>query len=224
MTTFIEGNVLSHEPETRRVVVMFTTSVAFDNASTSTLTEMDFAGCDLSLLCSGRAPLLADHRKDIGSILGVVETAWIDEGQAFALVRFASTPFASEAWSLVRDGILTCASMGFNYKEEAITVRHTDTHSIQTIGVWRPFEVTLCAVPANWGARIFADAPVSVVDDVRRTAAEQRRDQIRLTWKTHLDQEILKKATTLAPHLAAALGTDPARTAEAIREAVEAGG
>ena len=138
----------------RRAVLRFASAVpgwGLDGAPAL----LDMAGADLSLLNSGRAPLLLDHYQDFGSVVGVVERAWIEGDAAFASVRFAeSVARGREAWELVREGVLSNVSMGFS----ALRVADADPRRCR-VRWWRPFELSLCAVPADWKARVWRPDP-----------------------------------------------------------------
>lgn len=138
----------------RRAVLRFASAVpgwGYDG----TPALLDMAGADLSLLNSGRAPLLLDHCQDFGSVVGVVERAWIEGDAAFAAVRFAgSVARGREAWELVREGVLSNVSMGFSL----LRVADADPRRCR-VRWWRPFELSLCAVPADWKARVWRPDP-----------------------------------------------------------------
>lgn len=138
----------------RRAVLRFASAVpgwGLDGAPAL----LDMAGADLSLLNSGRAPLLLDHCQDFGSVVGVVERAWIEGEAAFASVRFAaSVARGREAWELVREGVLSNVSMGFSL----LRVADADPRRCR-VRWWRPFELSLCALPADWKARVWRPDP-----------------------------------------------------------------
>lgn len=59
------------------------------------------------------APLLKNHdpRRPIENQVGVIERAWIENGNGYADVRFASTPDVDDIWIKVKDGIIRNVSM-----------------------------------------------------------------------------------------------------------------
>jgi hypothetical protein len=173
-----EGVIHPHDTEARRALICFSTELGTDDCRYDALCRIDMAGADLSLLNSGRAPLLADHANYVDAILGVIESAWIDGDRAFAVARFASTPRALEAWGLVQDGILGNVSMGFNHPPPADGEDLTPTRRPRHIRQWRPHEISLVAVPGNWQAHVVTDAPAMPVHAVAQAAEARRRDDL----------------------------------------------
>ena len=69
--------------------------------------SMDPASVRMDRLTSGNAPLLNAHSAwDNSSVIGVVESARIENGQGIATVRFADTPDVADIWRKVETGIL----------------------------------------------------------------------------------------------------------------------
>jgi hypothetical protein len=173
-----EGVIQPHDTEARRALICFSSELGTDDCRTDALCRIDMAGADLSLLNSGRAPLLADHANFIEAILGVIESAWIGGDKAFAVARFASTPRAVEACGLVQDGILGNVSMGFNHPLPSDGEDITPTRRPRHIRCWRPHEISLVAVPGNWQAHVLTDAPAMPVHAVAHAAEARRRDDL----------------------------------------------
>jgi len=102
---------------------------------------------DMSRLAGGAAPLLKDHKKDLDSQVGVVERAWIEGGKGRAIVRFAETDEGSEMLERVRTrevGNVSCSYEILGY------TRTGEREGIPVVRVkWRPFEISLVAVPAD---------------------------------------------------------------------------
>ncbi|MCR0980635.1 HK97 family phage prohead protease [Roseomonas populi] len=214
MTALTPGVIVPHEVEQRRALLCFATNVGTDNYGQGDSKILEMTGADLALLNSGRAPLLDGHLHQLTAVLGVVETAWIEGGSAWCIARFASHTAALDAWGMVRDRIVTNVSMGFSYLSG-----QQDADGAERISTWRPFEVSLCAVPKSWTAGVLpqpqAEAMEAVVDAAE--AAQRRRvaDQV----KQLQTQEKRRWAETISPTVAQRLGTDPALTAEVIAEA-----
>lgn len=174
-----DGIILPHEVEARRVALCFASSAVMDDY-TGKPWRLDMAGADLSLLNSGRAPLLSDHYQAVDGMLGVVESAWIDGEQAMAVARFAATPRALEAWTLVRDGFLQNVSMGFICEEP----RQYDAEASEICRRWRPYEISLVAVPRNWKAQVILCAPEKQVEAVAKSAEERRQAELHEAIRT----------------------------------------
>lgn len=102
---------------------------------------------DLARLSGGRAPLLVDHVQNVDSQVGVVERAWIENGRGRAVVRFGQSARASEILARVRDGELSGVSVGY---EIVRPVRAGTQDGMPVLRcAWRPYEITLCPVPAD---------------------------------------------------------------------------
>jgi HK97 family phage major capsid protein/HK97 family phage prohead protease len=98
---------------------------------------------DLSRLNDG-APLLFNH--DVDRVIGVVETARIDEKlkRGYARVRFSKNEFAQEVLADVKDGILRNVSFGYSIDkmEERGSGNFVAT-------AWSPYEISLVAIGAD---------------------------------------------------------------------------
>lgn len=102
---------------------------------------------DMTRLATGSVPLLKDHRKDLDSMVGTVERAWIEGGKGRALVRFARTAAGSEMLARVKDGEVKGVSVGYEIlsdtpagERDGLPIhRHT----------WMPYEISLVAVPQD---------------------------------------------------------------------------
>jgi len=98
---------------------------------------------DLSRLNDG-APLLFNH--DVDRVIGVVETARIDEKlkRGYARVRFSKNEFAQEVLADVKDGILRNVSFGYSIDkmEERGSGNFVAT-------AWSPYEISMVSIPAD---------------------------------------------------------------------------
>jgi hypothetical protein len=111
-------------------------------------------GADFTFLNTGRAPLLLNHSQDVRSLVGVVVVgeAWIQDEAAYAIVRFAeSTKWARQAWDLMQEQALVNVSMGLDLVRQEVA----GPLSAAPVRWWRPFELSLCTVPADWTARVW---------------------------------------------------------------------
>ena len=124
---------------------------------------------DLSLLNSGFAPLLMGHTQQLHAVVGVVEYAWAEEGALYASFRFGTTEQANEAWSQVANRVYRNLSVGTGLGGDASPSE--DGPFIPEY--WRPHEVSLVAVPADWCARIQpGPLPAYVTENRARNAAD----------------------------------------------------
>lgn len=103
---------------------------------------------DLTRLVSGTAPLLKDHKRDIDSMVGTVESAEIIGGRGQAVVRFAESADGEKMLERVRSGEVKCVSVGYrvhDYKRSG----ERDGLPIIRVTKWEPYEISLVAVPAD---------------------------------------------------------------------------
>lgn len=116
---------------------------------------MDPAHIRMERLQSG-APLLRDHdMTSIESVIGVVERAWIENGEGRAVVRFADDPAVEPILAKVQDGILRNISVGYR-------VHHYEIQEPKSRGElplfravdWEPMELSIVPVPADPSAQI----------------------------------------------------------------------
>lgn len=103
---------------------------------------------DLSRLDSGSAPLLKDHMPLLDAQLGVVLRAWVEGGRGWARVRFSRTPAADDVLSRVRDGDVTCVSVGYAI-EEAMKTGEAEGLPVVRVTRWVPREISFVAIPAD---------------------------------------------------------------------------
>lgn len=119
--------------------------------------SLDPLHVDLARLNSG-APLLNTHaRKSLEDQIGVVEKAWIENGQGFALVRFSAREDVEPIWQDVMAKIIRNVSVGYAVRTWQID-RTVGEVPIYTAVDWEPSEVSLVPVPADIGAGVRSKA------------------------------------------------------------------
>jgi len=133
---------------------------------------------DLARL-NGGAPLLNTHGQyDLRDVIGVVERAWISNGEGRAQVRFSARDEVQPILNDVRDGILRNVSVGYQVAS-----------LVRTAKKWTPFEISLVPIPADASAQVRAAGATSTAEgnnaprregesmaDTTVPAAEQARD------------------------------------------------
>lgn len=116
---------------------------------------MDPAAVDLSRMNNG-APVLNSHQKDsLGDVLGVVERAWLENGEGRAVLRFSSRDEVQPIWNDIREGIIRNISVGYSvgaWKRLDPTTR--DAPPVLLAERWTPHEVSMVAVGADPKASI----------------------------------------------------------------------
>lgn len=132
----------------------------------------DPAGADLSLLNNG-APVLDDHSKWDGCAgqMGKVERAWEDGGKYYATLRFSKRPECDGMWTDIRDGILTKFSMGVELLETTEQRDKAGKLVLKTATKWRPFELSVTPIPADFNTTTLASEASYVV----RASAQQEQ-------------------------------------------------
>ena len=149
--------------------------------------------CDLSELNSGRAPFLEQHYNDVSGVMGVTETAWIEGGIGWAIVRFSRRPRAVEIFDDIQDRILNNVSVGYRILAAEQLPPAADGRNAFRITRWRPTEISIVARGADPVARVnhaSSSQDLAELLDAKRAelrAAEilRRRDALRAdSWES----------------------------------------
>lgn len=106
---------------------------------------------DLSRLNAGAALLNSHDGSSLDNVLGVVERAWLADGDGWATVRFSSRPEVAGIVSDVRSGILRNVSVGYQITDTVVEKR--EDIPLVRVTRWQPHELSLVAVPADPGAQ-----------------------------------------------------------------------
>lgn len=115
--------------------------------------SLDPAHVDLSRL-NGGAPLLNAHQSyDLAAQIGVVERAWIDGGEARALVRFSDRAEVAPIWADVANGIIRNVSVGYSVRKYEVTAEEGKPEIRKAID-WQPAELSMVPIPADAGASV----------------------------------------------------------------------
>lgn len=105
----------------------------------------------LDRLNSG-APFLNSHNQDtLADVLGVVEKAWVANGEGRALVRFSERAEVDPIWKDVASGIIRNVSVGYRVNKFE-KVGESDGVSVMRATDWTPFELSAVAVGADASA------------------------------------------------------------------------
>jgi hypothetical protein len=117
--------------------------------------SMEPSSVDLSRMNNG-APVLNSHQKEsLDDVLGVVERAWLENGEGRAVLRFSSREDVQPIWNDVREGIIRNISVGYSvgaWKRMDGATR--DEPPVLLAERWTPFEVSMVAVGADPKASI----------------------------------------------------------------------
>lgn len=138
-------------------------------------------GADLSRL-NNRAPVCNNHCSDeIDCQLGVVLSASKKGSNYVATLQFKRSteltgprPDIDGIWQDLRDGILSKFSMGVELLETVDTRGAKDKLEIRTATSWRPFEISLTSIPADFNTSTLSN----VILPSASLSAERRQRQI----------------------------------------------
>lgn len=110
---------------------------------------------DLSRLNDGSHPLLAAHNdRSLDAVVGVVEKAWLEDGQAGARVRFAKDEISERVFQKVKDGILRNVSVGYSVEEYTETTQEGDEYPTFMATRWTPAEVSIVPIGFDKNAKV----------------------------------------------------------------------
>ena len=101
------------------------------------------------------APLLNAHSsRDILDQIGVVEDAWLENGNGFARVRFSERSDVAPIFQDVKDGIIRNVSVG--YRVHRFQDVSGDNDKVKTFRAtdWEPMELSMVPVGADSGASV----------------------------------------------------------------------
>ncbi len=110
--------------------------------------SLDAAHVDLSRMNAG-APVLLDHRVyEADAIIGVVEKAWIADGEGRAIVRFSEVPEVQRYVTQIREGVLRNISITYQVRKFEITEEEGKDPVYRAVD-WMPWEVSFLPVGAD---------------------------------------------------------------------------
>lgn len=175
------------------------------------------------------APLCAAHNSySLRGVIGVVERAWIANGEGRALVRFSQRAEVQEIMRDVQDGILPNVSVGYDVhtyeRIEAPKKGEPDTYRAVD---WEPMEISIVPIGFDDGAKIrSAEAPRTHPVEIRiRSSGVATANENKNKEGRSMDEEQQKAAVEQAAKEAteAATRAERARVTE-IRTSVQKAG
>jgi len=101
----------------------------------------------LDWIASGNAPLLLQHNHD--QLIGVIESAKLENGRGTAVVRFGKGELAQEIKQDVEDGIRRNVSVGYRVHEMKLTKESENMPDEYRVTDWEPHEISIVSVPAD---------------------------------------------------------------------------
>lgn len=116
--------------------------------------EVTEQAVDLSRLKSG-APFLIQHENNVMKQIGVVRSAWIENGVGYAKIQLSKRKDVQEIIQDIRDGILSNISVGYSITQfQDVTSKGEKTKTLRATK-WQPQELSLVSVGFDPHAKIF---------------------------------------------------------------------
>lgn len=142
------------------------------------LRRFDPKGVDLSLLNNG-APVADNHCiYSAEDQKGCVEKAWVDGKNYLGTLRFSKRAEVDGLWQDIKDKIVTKFSMGVDILESMDLARKDGQPLVKMATKWRPFEISVAPLPADFGTTTLASEPAPTVELAHLSAARRRRIEI----------------------------------------------
>lgn len=147
------------DAEARTVQIVWTTGAEGERCEWDGEVYLESLRVDEASVRMGRlnngAPVVDTHQTyELANQIGVVEKAWLENGEGHAIVRFANTPEVESTWVKIRDGICRNISVGYVvYHYERVAGQ--DGAPDQMIAVdWEPLEISFVPVNFDAGAQV----------------------------------------------------------------------
>lgn len=115
--------------------------------------SFDPSHVDMKRLSSGSANFLKDHEGAVDSVIGVIESATIKDGQGFATIRLSEKESAKEIIQDIKAGILKNISVGYYPRKMELIEQKEGALPVYMVTDWEPAEISLVAIPADPDAR-----------------------------------------------------------------------
>jgi hypothetical protein len=189
---FAGGTPSSYNATEHTATCVISAGASVDRIYGKEVLTVSRAAIDLSRI---PCPLLDSHSQtSIDSILGVIESAWVSNGELFGTIRFAQTPRGRLAEGMVARGEITGISAGYKVLSWLVTNADGDVVDESranwsdeltfTAERWQLYEASLVGVPADIASAIRkagGDPDAGSVADVRARMAARGRMHARAT-------------------------------------------
>lgn len=112
--------------------------------------DMSPQAVDLSRMAKG-APVLDTHqRRSLENVIGVVERAWLEAGEAYADIRLSSREEIAWIRQDVADGVIRNVSVGYDaIHMTAAGFDERTGYPLMLVDQWKPYEISLVPVGAD---------------------------------------------------------------------------
>lgn len=159
--------------------------------------SMDKAHVKLDRLNAG-APLLPNHRNwSLDDVIGVVEKAWIENGEGRALVRFSEREDVQTIFNEVKSGILRNISVGYNVDKFEKQEEKQNGLPVYRAIDWTPMEISLVTIPADSGAQVRSEGEthsVTITHKEVRKMPDQDKEKAPETGIKPVDEVAIRTA------------------------------
>lgn len=193
------GHAEAHDPTQRRFIARAMTMTPL----VGTAGWFVPAGADLSVLNTGRCPVLLDHSTTVRDVVGVIETAWIEGEAVMLLARMGVGASADLAWQNLAAGVWCNVSLG----NSPLEMERRD-NGAYIFKRWQPYELSLvwsgwcpdASVERNYDlAAIYAKLEAS--RRARAQDAAQKAEQELASLTAAIRERWQRVAVELAPEL-----------------------
>ena len=131
------------------------------------------------------APLLNAHSAyNLGDVIGVVERAWIENGQGIATVRFSQREEADAIFRDVKDGILRNISVGYAVHRYEVVEEEDDKLPTYRAVDWEPMELSIVPIGFDDGAKVRSAKTAADYQGQRFNTEFQIREPEQVTEQT----------------------------------------
>jgi hypothetical protein len=200
--------------------------------------DMSSGAVRLDRLNNGASLLNSHQSADLSNILGVVERAWIENGEGRARVRFSERAEVEPIFRDVASGIIRNVSVGYQVHKWSDPIRGVDDEPPTYRALdWEPMELSLVGVPFDAKAQTRSQPIIpdtSMPDNLNKQAGgdpaeQQPASQARSTDPTPppvpaVDTELQRTASELRRERdLLRLGQDAGLTSEQTDELIRSG-
>lgn len=111
---------------------------------------VDDTAVDMTRLNSGGCPVLDSHRtySGLGAQMGVVERAWIENGEGHAVLRLSAREDLAGIVADIQAGIIRNISVGYSVQRYEVTTETGEVPLYRAVA-WTPHELSFVTVPAD---------------------------------------------------------------------------
>ncbi len=152
---------------------------------------------DMSRIGSGKAPVLNGHEPTLENTIGVIDRAWLENGEGRATLRLSSAPEHASIVRNIQDGIIQNISVGYAVRKYEITPaqNRNDGGSVPLYRAvsWMPAEISFVAIGFDAAASTRAAEDGAQCEFITITAeapAEAIRAAAQITKETTMPNSI----------------------------------